>query len=92
MFIHRVDADLAVKISDFDLSRDIYENDYYLLTHDAKVPVKWMAPESIYDKIYTHQSDVVSELLSIESSLKFVYNTQLSTCLVVLWNNMLGDI
>ncbi|XP_065910799.1 tyrosine-protein kinase receptor TYRO3-like isoform X2 [Dysidea avara] len=67
-FVHRdlaarncmVDADLAVKISDFDLSRDIYENDYYLLTHDAKVPVKWMAPESIYDKIYTHQSDVWS--------------------------------
>ncbi|XP_065910255.1 uncharacterized protein [Dysidea avara] len=66
-FVHRdlaarncmVDADLTVKVSDFGLSRDIYENDYYLLTHDAKVPVKWMAPESIYDKIYTHQSDVV---------------------------------
>ena len=63
---YRVDGDMTIKISDFGLCRDIYSDDYYRLTHKSRVPVKWMAPESLYDGKFTHQSDVVcmNELLS----------------------------
>lgn len=28
------------------------------LTPQGRLPVKWMAPEALFDRIYTHQSDV----------------------------------
>jgi serine/threonine protein kinase len=42
------------------MSRNVYEADYYKKTSDDRVPVKWMAPESVSDRIYTSQSDVWS--------------------------------
>ncbi|ETN58172.1 receptor tyrosine kinase [Anopheles darlingi] len=46
------------KISDFGLTRDVYEDDAYLKKSKDRVPVKWMAPESLADHIYTTKSDV----------------------------------
>ncbi|XP_039288327.1 proto-oncogene tyrosine-protein kinase receptor Ret [Nilaparvata lugens] len=46
------------KISDFGLTRDIYMDETYLKRSKGKVPVKWMALESLSDQIYTIKSDV----------------------------------
>ncbi|XP_038159897.1 vascular endothelial growth factor receptor kdr-like isoform X1 [Cyprinodon tularosa] len=50
----------VVKICDFGLARDIYKDPDYVRKGDARLPLKWMAPEAIFDKIYTTMSDVWS--------------------------------
>uniref|UniRef100_A0A8K9X764 Fibroblast growth factor receptor n=1 Tax=Oncorhynchus mykiss TaxID=8022 RepID=A0A8K9X764_ONCMY len=32
----------------------------YLASQKGRLPVKWMAPEALFDRVYTHQSDVWS--------------------------------
>uniref|UniRef100_A0A8C5LF77 Macrophage colony-stimulating factor 1 receptor n=2 Tax=Jaculus jaculus TaxID=51337 RepID=A0A8C5LF77_JACJA len=50
----------VAKIGDFGLARDIMNDSNYVVKGNARLPVKWMAPESIFDCIYTVQSDVWS--------------------------------
>uniref|UniRef100_A0A8C4Q1A1 receptor protein-tyrosine kinase n=1 Tax=Eptatretus burgeri TaxID=7764 RepID=A0A8C4Q1A1_EPTBU len=50
----------VVKICDFGLARDIYKDPDYVRKGDARLPLKWMAPECIFDKVYTTQCDVWS--------------------------------
>ncbi|KAK9402381.1 vascular endothelial growth factor receptor 1 [Crotalus adamanteus] len=50
----------VVKICDFGLARDTYKNPDYVRKGDARLPLKWMAPESIFDKVYSTKSDVWS--------------------------------
>ena len=60
-FTHcRVDTELVVKVGDFGLARDIYSSDYYRANEGAKIPVKWMAPETLHDAISNEKTDVVS--------------------------------
>ncbi|XP_062868944.1 insulin receptor b [Trichomycterus rosablanca] len=64
-FVHRdlaarncmVSEDLAVKIGDFGMTRDIYETDYYRKGGKGLLPVRWMAPESLKDGVFTTHSD-----------------------------------
>uniref|UniRef100_A0A673H9F0 Fibroblast growth factor receptor n=1 Tax=Sinocyclocheilus rhinocerous TaxID=307959 RepID=A0A673H9F0_9TELE len=55
-----VTEDNVMKIADFGLARDVHHIDYYKKTTNGRLPVKWMAPEALFDRIYTHQSDVWS--------------------------------
>lgn len=55
-----VAADRTVKIGDFGLARDIYETDYYRKGDRGTLPIRWMAPESIRDGVFTSHSDVWS--------------------------------
>ncbi|XP_061440387.1 mast/stem cell growth factor receptor Kit [Rhineura floridana] len=62
------------KICDFGLARDIRNDSNYVVKGNARLPVKWMAPESIFECLYTFESDVWSygiliwELFSLGSS------------------------
>lgn len=67
-FVHRdlaarncmVADDLTVKIGDFGMTRDIYETDYYRKGTKGFLPVRWMAPESLKDGVFSSSSDVFS--------------------------------
>ncbi|XP_012813386.2 receptor-type tyrosine-protein kinase FLT3 [Xenopus tropicalis] len=50
----------VAKICDFGLARDIENDLNYVVKGNARLPVKWMAPESIFEGIYTIKSDVWS--------------------------------
>ncbi|XP_031636037.1 insulin-like receptor isoform X2 [Contarinia nasturtii] len=67
-FVHRdlaarncmVAEDYTVKIGDFGMTRDIYETDYYRKGTKGLLPVRWMAPESLKDGVFSSSSDVFS--------------------------------
>jgi serine/threonine protein kinase len=82
-FVHRdlatrncmLDENLICRISDFGLSRDMVDRDYYLVPRTTitkekggqiiqipprRLPIRWLSPESIESSKYTIQSDVVS--------------------------------
>lgn len=60
VFFHRLRDDMTVCVADFGLSKKIYSGDYYRQGRIAKMPVKWIAVESLADRVYTVKSDVVS--------------------------------
>lgn len=55
-----VSDDYVLKIADFGLARDIQSTDYYRKNTNGRLPIKWMAPESLQEKFYDSQSDVWS--------------------------------
>jgi proto-oncogene tyrosine-protein kinase Met len=84
-FVHRdlatrncmLDEQLVCRISDFGLSRDVIDRDYYIVPTTTKendgkniqmaprrLPIRWLSPESIESSKYTVQSDVVSLILT----------------------------
>ncbi|XP_038064851.1 muscle, skeletal receptor tyrosine protein kinase-like [Patiria miniata] len=51
---------LICKVSDFGLAREVAEKSQYEMQSQGKVPVRWMAPESLLSNMYTSKSDVWS--------------------------------
>ena len=67
---YRLDTNGIIKVADFGLSKSLYEKLYYKQEKDetVKLPVKWMAIESINDGIFSEKSDVVSIRVSYNYS------------------------
>ena len=57
---YRVDDKMNVRVADFGLARDVYVTDYYRQQSTGKIPIKWMAPETLNDRISNEKTDVVS--------------------------------
>ncbi|XP_052757960.1 fibroblast growth factor receptor homolog 1-like isoform X2 [Galleria mellonella] len=55
-----VSDNCVLKIADFGLAKDVHSNDYYRKKTEGRLPVRWMAPESLYHKVFTTQTDVWS--------------------------------
>ncbi len=59
--LFRLDSELVVRVGDFGLARDVYSSDYYRANQGARIPVKWMPPETLTDAISNERTDVVSQ-------------------------------
>ena len=71
-----------LKIGDFGLMREMY-HELYEVKKQRKLPIKWMAPEAIYEQIFTSKSDVyvlfltyntaepITPILRVQETLKF---------------------
>lgn len=57
----RLDESFTVKVADFGLARDVLDKEYYSVQQHrhARLPVKWMALESLQTYRFTTKSDVV---------------------------------
>ncbi len=66
-YVFRLDANSILKISDFGLSRDVQDKEYYKAENTSvELPVRWMSPESLTDWNFTTKSDVVGIFYSCE--------------------------
>ena len=52
-----VGSHFLIKISDFGMSRNLYERAYYRVRGRAMLPIRWMATESFYGR-FSEKSDV----------------------------------
>ena len=61
--IYRIDDKLRIRIGDFGVSVDLYSSKYFQQGEEfsVKLPVKWMALESLLNRIFSEKTDVVSD-------------------------------
>ena len=61
---YRISSNGVTKVSDFGLAEDIYTEEYFRQTqdpnHPVKLPLKWMALESIHYRKFDEKTDIVS--------------------------------
>ena len=57
----RIDINFVIKVADFGLAESVGSKQYFRQDKDTsvKLPLKWMAPESIEDHIFSEKTDVV---------------------------------
>ena len=79
-FMYRIDVQFVIKVADFGLSESIGSKEYFRQDKSSviKLPIKWLAPESMEDYVFSEESDVVSQLMYAlpESSTPLPPSTQ----------------
>ncbi|XP_039442885.1 fibroblast growth factor receptor homolog 1-like [Culex pipiens pallens] len=55
-----VSEGFVMKIADFGLARDVHNQEYYRKMTSGKLPMRWMAPESLEERFFNTKSDVWS--------------------------------
>ncbi|XP_035212652.1 tyrosine kinase receptor Cad96Ca-like isoform X2 [Stegodyphus dumicola] len=55
-----VDENKVCKVADFGFARDVIASHVYERKSEGRLPIRWMAPESLFDNIYTTKTDVWS--------------------------------
>ena len=68
----RIDKDFVIKVADFGLSEDVYARNYFRQGRQGedgeapvKLPLRWMAVESLNDGIFSEKTDVVRLIASL---------------------------
>ena len=93
-FYVRIDTHFLIKITDFGLSEDVFERNYFRQDSSSgevvKLPIKWMAPESLTDGHFSEKSDVVRVIYW--PILLCVCESVLVSSTVVIWSDNVGDI
>ena len=66
---------MVIKVADFGLAVHTGDKDYYRLSTNmgVKLPVMWMAPESLTNCVFSEMSDVVSSYTQYFSESACVY-------------------
>ena len=68
---------MIVKVADFGFSENLYTRAYVRIRVNGRVrlPVKWMAPESILDRVFSEKTDVVCCYISFAAiAYKLAYS------------------
>lgn len=55
-----VDENKVCKVADFGFARDVIVTHVYERKSEGRLPIRWMAPESLFDNIFTTKTDVWS--------------------------------
>ena len=60
----RIDINFVIEVANFGLSESVGTKEYFHQDKDSavKLPLKWLAPESMEDGVFTEKSDVVIKL------------------------------
>ena len=87
-------SDGIIKVSDFGLTEDVYTTEYFKQRKDSdepiKLPLKWMALESIHYGKFSEKTDIVS--VHFLHSTIFLCILNPSWHIVVVWCTMLGSV
>ena len=66
-FSHRVAFNGVIKVADFGLTENVYQRNYFRQgSTSVKLPIKWMAVESLHERVFSEKSDVVCVYIAYE--------------------------
>ena len=68
----RVASTGVIKVADFGLTEDVYQRNYFRQINCIKLPIKWMALESLHDRVFSEKSDVVRKCAQLSDNNYFV--------------------
>ena len=68
LYCNWIDVNFVIKVADFGLAESMDSSKEYFRQGQenvAKLPIKWLALESIHDQVFSQKSDVVRTMHNI---------------------------